>query len=61
MFLCLNDGDDFYEKKKYFDSIVPIALFLDVIFIFDMVINFVVLGPKSIWKEKKYIYYELLL
>ena len=38
-----------------------VAVVLNLVFVADLVVNFVVLGAKTIWKEKKYLYYELLL
>lgn len=60
-FLVLVDRTTSYWKDIYFMAIVGTAITLNMIYVIDLVINFVVLGPTTIWKEKKYIYYELLL
>ena len=47
-----------YEKFKI---LAILSSLVNFIFIIDVVLNFVILRPKNIWKEKKFIYFELFL
>mmetsp|Transcript_45970 Transcript_45970/g.60921 ORF Transcript_45970/g.60921 Transcript_45970/m.60921 type:complete len:268 (-) Transcript_45970:310-1113(-) len=61
LLLLLIDRATVYWKETFFVPIAVIAIFISLVFTVDMIVHFVVLGPHSCWKEKKYIYYELLL
>ena len=50
MVLVLMDRTTSYWVEKYFIVVVVIAMALNMLFIGDLVINFVVLGPTTIWK-----------
>ena len=61
IFLILMDRTTTIWQYNQFKSIAILSSLINFIFIVDLVLNFVVLGPKNIWKEKKFIYFELFL
>lgn len=48
-------------KVEYFKLISGLALFINAVYFLDMVMNFVVLGPKNVWKSKTLLYLELVV
>ena len=48
-------------KTENFNIIAPVAILINLIFLVDMVANFIVLGPKNVWKARKPVFLELLL
>ena len=61
IFLVVIDRTTSLWLDEEFTFISVLSIVLNVIFIVDLVINFAVLGPRTVWKEKKYLYFELLL
>ena len=59
--LCMLATDYWLEwKAKEFDSIAATCFAVNMIFLVDMVMNFVVLGPIEVFKTKGFLYLELL-
>ena len=50
-----------YWKSTYFTPLLITASIINFVFFLDLVANLVILGPKSVWKEKKFIYLEVFL
>ena len=48
-------------KTKNFDGIATVSILINVIFLADMVANFIVLRPKNVWKDRKPVFFELIL
>ena len=61
IFLMLMDRTTTIWQYNQFKSLAILSSLINFVFIIDLVLNFVVLGPKNIWKEKKFIYFELFL
>lgn len=53
---------DIHLDWKYdnFGPIAGIAIFINMYFLFHTLLNFVVLGPAAVWRDKKVLYFELL-
>ena len=47
-------------KVEVFHIISSLALFFNFIYLVDMIMNFAVLGPKNIWKNKASLYLKLI-
>lgn len=50
-----------YWKQIYFTPLMITASIINLVFFLDLLANLVILGPKSVWKEKKFIYLEVFL
>ena len=48
-------------KAKYFNCIAALALLFNTLFLFDLIMNFIVLGPTNVWKTKRFLYLELVV
>ena len=60
LILCVVDRTT-STVENFFTIVAVVAVILNLVFVVDLIVNFVVLGASTIWKEKKYLYYELLL
>ncbi len=60
VFLIIAD-QTVYWKAEHFWAIMFTSLALNMIYVGDMVVNFVVLRPANVWKEKKFVYLELII
>ena len=50
-----------YWKANHFWGIMVTAVFINFVFFVDLIANFLVLGPKNVWKEKGFMYIEVIL
>ena len=57
--LTVDEGIEW--KTENFHIIAPIAIIINLIFLVDMVANFIVLRPKNVWKARKPVFFELIL
>ena len=48
-------------RSKLSMEIFIVAVTINAVFFLDMVANFYVFGPKTVWKSRKFIYLELFL
>jgi len=61
IFLGYSDRTTTVWQFDEFALIVVVSFCINLVFVGDLVLNFVVLGPKNIFKEKKFIFFELAL
>ena len=60
--IILLTADEGVEWKiENFDIIAIVASIINLMFLADMVANFIVLRPKNVWKARKPVFFELLL
>ena len=57
-YMDLDSPSDVFEEGYIID--IP-ATSLTVLYLIDLIANFVVLGPKKSWTDRKTLYLELLL
>lgn len=60
VFILYADQTLYWKTDKFYE-ISSCALLLNLIFLVDMIFNFIVLGFQNVWKEKRVIYVELLI
>ena len=52
-----------YEALSFrdvFDPLIITILVVNLFFLFDMMANFIVLRPVNVWRNKKFLYLELI-
>lgn len=59
--LVFADRATAYWKQIYFTPLLITASIINLVFFLDLLANLVILGFKSVWKEKKFIYLEVFL
>ena len=47
-------------KMAHETGLLTLCLIVNGIFLIDMIVNFIVLKPKNVWAEKKFLYLELI-
>ncbi len=60
VFLIIADETIFWKAENFY-AIMYTSLVLNMVYVVDMIANFVVLRPVNVWKEKKFVYLELFL
>ena len=60
VFLVVAD-QSIYWKVDNFWGIMVTAMIINLVFLVDLIANFIVLGPKNVWKEKGFMYIEVIL
>ena len=61
MILVFCDRATVTWKQIYFTPMLIAASIINLVFFLDLLANLVILGFKSVWKEKKFIYLEVFL